>query len=129
MPVSVNEFDVEFHPGGRPRPEVFAEIRRTLRTIPGTFANVLLPLEVVNDALLVPTESLIPIQNGKKIFVSEGGLAKEIVVETGARTENSVIVLSGLKAGDTILTTGVMMLKNGSPVKVNVIQPASNTKS
>ena len=99
------------------------------KLIPGTFANVLLPLEVVNDALLVPTESLIPIQNGKKIFVSEGGLAKEIVVETGARTENSVIVLSGLKAGDTILTTGVMMLKNGSPVKVNVIQTASNTKS
>lgn len=98
------------------------------KLIPGTFANVLLPLEIVNDALLVPTESLIPIQNGKKIFVSEGGLAKEIIVETGARTENSVIVLSGLKAGDTILTSGVMMLKNGSPVKVNLIQPASNPK-
>lgn len=99
------------------------------KLIPGTFANVLLPLEVVNDALLVPTESLIPIQNGKKIFVSKGGLAKEIIVETGARTENSVIVLSGLKAGDTILTSGVMMLKNGTLVKVNLIQPASNFKS
>lgn len=98
------------------------------KLIPGTFANVLLPLEIVNDALLVPTESLIPIQNGKKIFVSKGGLANEIIVETGARTENSVIVLSGLKAGDTILTSGVMMLKNGSPVKVNLIQPASNSK-
>jgi len=96
------------------------------KLIPGTFANVLLPLETVNDALLVPTESLLPIQNGKKIFVSEGGLAKEIIVETGARTENSVIVLSGLKAGDTILTSGVMMLKNGTPVNVNLIQPASN---
>lgn len=99
------------------------------KLIPGTFANVLLPLEIVNDALLVPTESLIPIQNGKKIFVAEGGFAKEIIVETGARTENSVIVLSGLKAGDTILTSGVMMLKNGSPVKVNLIQQASNSKS
>jgi membrane fusion protein (multidrug efflux system) len=99
------------------------------KLIPGTFANVLLPLEVLNDALLVPTESLIPIQNGKKIFVSKSGLAKEIIVVTGARTENSVIVLSGLKAGDTILTSGVMMLKNDSPVKVNLIQPASNSKS
>jgi CzcA family heavy metal efflux pump len=44
VPVSVNEFDVEFHPGGRPRPEVFAEIRRTLSTIPGTFANVGQPI-------------------------------------------------------------------------------------
>ena len=30
MPVSVNEFDVEFHEGGRPRDEVFAEIRARL---------------------------------------------------------------------------------------------------
>lgn len=44
MPVSVNEFDVEFHPGGRPRPEVFAEIRQKLGTIPGTFANVGQPI-------------------------------------------------------------------------------------
>ena len=96
------------------------------KLIPGTFANVFLPLETVKDALLVPTESLIPIQNGKKIFVSENGLAKEVIVETGSRTESSVNVLSGLKAGDTILTSGVMMLRNGTPVKVNLIQQAEN---
>ena len=44
MPVSVNEFDVEFHPTGRPRPVVFEEIRRELATIPGTFVNVGQPL-------------------------------------------------------------------------------------
>lgn len=44
MPVSVNEFDVEFHEGGRPRPEVFAAIRDTLGTIPGTFPNVGAPI-------------------------------------------------------------------------------------
>jgi CzcA family heavy metal efflux pump len=44
MPVSVNEFDVEFHEGGRPRTEVFAEIRRKLGGIPGTFVNVGQPI-------------------------------------------------------------------------------------
>jgi len=44
MPVSVNEFDVEFQSGGRPRPEVFREIRQKLGTIPGTFVNVGQPL-------------------------------------------------------------------------------------
>lgn len=97
------------------------------KLIPGTFANVFLPLAKVNDALLVPTESLIPIQNGKKIFISENGQAKEVIVETGARTENSVRVTSGLKPGDTILTSGVMILKNGTPVKVNLRQPIANT--
>jgi membrane fusion protein (multidrug efflux system) len=87
---------------------------------PGTFANVTLPLETVNDALLVPTQALIPIQNGKMIFVSKGGQAKEVVVETGARTDSMVRVLKGIKVGDTILTSGVMSLKNGTPVKVNL---------
>ncbi len=86
---------------------------------PGTYANVVLPLETVNDALLVPTESLIPVQNGKRIFILENGKAKEVDVEIGARTGSSVRVVSGLHAGDTILTYGVMALKNGTPVKVN----------
>lgn len=85
---------------------------------PGMFANVLLPLETVDDAILVPSEALIPIQNGKMIFVLEEGKAKQIKVETGSRTGSSVRILSGLKAGDTILTSGVMSLKDGVPVKV-----------
>ena len=87
---------------------------------PGTFANVTMALEVVNDALMVPTEALIPIQNGKKIFVAEDGKAKEVIVETGARTDRDVRVLSGIKVGDTILTSGVMSLKNGTPVNVKL---------
>jgi len=87
---------------------------------PGTFANVILPLETVNEALLVPTQALIPIQNGKVIFVLKNGKAQEVKVETGTRTDSLVRVLSGIKAGDTILTSGVMSLKNGTAVKVNL---------
>lgn len=87
---------------------------------PGTFANVTLPLETVNDALMVPTQALIPIQNGKVIFVSKNGKAQEIEVETGTRTDSLIRILSGIKAGDTILTSGVMSLKNGTVVKVNL---------
>lgn len=85
---------------------------------PGAYANVQLPLETVNDALLVPTESLIPVQNGKKIFVYRNGIAKEIDVEIGARTGSVVRVLTNLHPGDTILSYGVMALKDGAPVDV-----------
>ncbi|SDD93801.1 membrane fusion protein, multidrug efflux system [Pricia antarctica] len=94
---------------------------------PGTYANVILPLETVDDALLVPTEALIPVQNGKKIFISENGKAKEIDVEIGARTGSSVRVISGLQAGDTILTYGVMALKNDTPVKIKFDRSQSMT--
>ena len=99
------------------------------KLIPGTFADVALPLEAVNDAIMVPTEALIPIQNGKKIFVTRNGLAREIEVHTGARTASMVRVTSGLKPGDTILTSGVMILKDGAPVNVNLRQPVANTVS
>ncbi len=94
---------------------------------PGTYANVTLPLETVEDALLVPSEALIPVQNGKKIFISENGKAKEVGVQIGARTGSLVRVVSGLHIGDTILTYGVMALKNGTPVIINLNESKSMT--
>lgn len=90
------------------------------KLIPGTFANVVFPLETVEDGLLVPTEALIPIQNGKKLFVQRNGKATEVIVETGGRTDAEVLILKGVKDGDTVLTSGVMSLRDGSPVQVSL---------
>lgn len=90
------------------------------KLLPGTFANVELPLDVIRDAIVVPTQAVIPVQNGKKVFISNFGKAKEITVETATRTDASLLILSGLKAGDTVITSGVMSLKNDIPVKVSV---------
>jgi membrane fusion protein (multidrug efflux system) len=90
------------------------------KLLPGTFANVVLPLEKIADAYLIPTEAIIPVQGGKKVFVSENGKAKEVKVQTGTRTAKDVVVLEGLKAGDTVITTGVLTLKADAPVRVSV---------
>lgn len=88
--------------------------------IPGSFANVSLPLEEISDALLIPTEALIPIQNGKKVFIQKNGMAKEIIVETGGRTDSTILITKGINIGDTVLTSGVMSLRDGASVKVNL---------
>jgi len=90
------------------------------KLIPGSFANVTFPLETISDGLLVPTEALIPIQNGKKLFLKKNGKAKEILVETGGRTDSVVLISRGIADGDTVLTSGVMSLRDGSPVKVTL---------
>ncbi len=90
------------------------------KLLPGTFANVELPLDIIKDAVVIPTEAIVPVQNGKKVFVSNNGKAKEVMVETTTRTDASVLVLSGLKVGDTLITSGVMSLKEEAPVKVKV---------
>ncbi len=89
---------------------------------PGAFANVQLPLNQIDNAILIPTQAIIPVQNGKKVFVAKNGKAKETMVETANRTTTDVLVTSGLQNGDTVLTTGILSLKNGTPVKVDIPQ-------
>ncbi len=62
-----------------------------------------MPLDIIKDAIVVPTEAIIPVQNGKKVFISNNGQAKEVMVETATRTDASILILSGLKAGDTVI--------------------------
>lgn len=101
----------------------FAE-NKNQNLYPGMFVNISLPLETIKNALMVPSEALIPIQNGKKIFIFSDGKALEKEVQTGARTKNMVRILSGLKAGDTILTYGIMALEHGTPVQVRLKNPS-----
>lgn len=90
------------------------------KLLPGTFANVSLPLEKIDDALLIPTEAIVPVQDGKKVFVAVNGKAREVKVQTATRTDKDILVLEGLKPGDTVITTGVLTLKDDAPVKVKV---------
>jgi len=92
--------------------------------LPGQFVKVELILESLPNALLVPTEAVIPDQGGKKVFIADRGTAREVRIETGIRTENSLEVLSGLKAGDTLLTTGILQLRQGIDIEVSKIQNA-----
>ena len=90
------------------------------KLLPGTFADVQLPLDIIKDAVVIPTEAIIPVQDGKKVFIADKGMAKEVMVETATRTDASILVLSGLKVGDTVLTSGVMSLKDEAPIVVKI---------
>lgn len=88
--------------------------------LPGSFAKIKLVLTTLNDAILIPTEAIIPVLKGKVVFVSKHGKAKQVPVEISTRTADDVVITSGLAVGDTVLTTGAMALKPGSPVKVKL---------
>ncbi|KLT70479.1 MULTISPECIES: efflux RND transporter periplasmic adaptor subunit [Flavobacterium] len=90
------------------------------KLLPGTFADVQLPLNIIKDAIVVPSEAIVPVQSGKKVYIANMGKAKEVMVDATTRTDASILILSGLKAGDTLLTSGVMSLKNEAPIKVKV---------
>lgn len=88
------------------------------RFLPGMFVKIRFILEVTEDALLVPAESVIPELSGYKVFVvGSDGSAEQREIEIGTRTDTQVQVLSGLDEGDLVLTTGVMQVRQGMPLQ------------
>jgi len=92
------------------------------RLFPGAFARVELPLDRIENAVLVPTEAVVPIQNGKQVYKLENGIAKATPVEAENRTRQHVLITSGIALGDTVLVSGIMSLKDGMPVRVQVVE-------
>ena len=86
--------------------------------IPGSFCKVELELKEINKTILVPNEAIIPILKGKKVFVVKNGLASEVLIKTGIRTDKYVQVTEGLNSGDTLITSGMMSIKDGSTLKL-----------
>lgn len=91
---------------------------RSQHIIPGAFVEINVQLREIPDALLIPSEALIPELGGASVFVANSGRARQVRVETGVRTETNVQVTSGLSPGDTVLTTGILQLRDGLPIRV-----------
>lgn len=88
------------------------------KLIPGQFVSIELILERLDSALLLPTQAVIPIQDGAKVYVVSGGKAKEIMVIAGDRTESKLEILSGLQPGDTVITSGILQLRQGMGIQI-----------
>jgi membrane fusion protein (multidrug efflux system) len=90
--------------------------------LPGAFARITLVLKKLNNVLMVPTESIVPVLKGKLVYVARNGKVDAVKVETGIRNDSTVQVLSGLSPHDTVITTGMMQLKPNMPVSVKLMK-------
>jgi len=86
--------------------------------VPGAFAKVEIVLDDLKDAMVIPSEAIIPQLNGEKVFICKEGKAKSRIIQTGLRTEREVQVIDGLNKGDTVIITGLLQLREDMPVKI-----------
>lgn len=84
----------------------------------GSFADIQLHVQAPTNALLIPSNAVIPVQGGKQVYLYKGGVAKAQTVVTGTRTSDKIEVVEGLKIGDTLITSGAFQLKPDNPVKI-----------
>jgi membrane fusion protein (multidrug efflux system) len=73
------------------------------------------------NALMIPTQAIIPQARGKKVVLFRGGTADFIDVTTGPRDSTNVQITSGLNQGDTIIVTGLLSIKPEAKVTLNKI--------
>jgi membrane fusion protein, multidrug efflux system len=85
--------------------------------VPGTFANVELRLNENKNALMVPTQAIIPRERDKQLIVARSGKAQFIKIKTRIRQESMIEVTEGIQAGDTVVTTGILFIKPGAGLK------------
>jgi membrane fusion protein (multidrug efflux system) len=89
--------------------------------IPGSFTNVSVRLSENKNALQVPTQAIIPQEKNKSVIVARDGKAHFIPVITGIRQESKIEVTQGIQAGDTVITSGILFLKEGSKLRYSTI--------
>jgi len=99
------------------------------RLLPGGLATVRLTLARTPDALLVPAMALVPGAQEQTVFVVRDGKVQRRSVQTRARTDTSVQVVSGLKAGEMIVVSGQGQLRPGQSVKPEAALPAGGSSA
>jgi membrane fusion protein (multidrug efflux system) len=88
------------------------------KLIPGAFTNVTVQLQDKPNSLMVPTQCVVPILKGQKVYITRADSVIEQLVKTGIRTDSQIEITEGLQVGDSVVVNGIMYLKQGSKIKI-----------
>jgi multidrug efflux system membrane fusion protein len=85
---------------------------------PGQFVNVVLTLDTLANAVVVPVEAVQPSQQGPVVFVVKSdGAAEARPVVTGPTIAGKTVLEKGVAAGETVVTDGQLQLFPGARVR------------
>ena len=105
------------------------------KLLPGMYATAQISTGQTQKYITLPQTAITFNPYGNMVFVVKPGkdkegkdalIATQTVVTTGATRGDQIAILSGLNAGDEIVTAGQMKLQSGVPVvKNNAVQPSN----
>lgn len=100
------------------------------KLLPGIFADVLITFGSPQSELTVPITAVSFNSYGQIVYIIQGKKplrVQQAFVKIGETRGDLVSILSGLKSGDIVVTSGQMKLKNGSPVVIdNRVMPGAS---
>lgn len=92
------------------------------KLVTGSFAMVKIKLRDNKNATVIPTQAIIPTARNKSVLISKNGSAQLKEVKTGIRKSAEIEIIEGLSSGDTVVTSGLLFLKDGMPLKFSNIK-------
>lgn len=87
-------------------------------TRPGDFTEVRIVTEKRTGTVLVPKISVFTDRGDQIAYIAVDGIAERRVVEVGFQDDRNTEILSGISAGERIITKGQRSLKHGAPIKI-----------
>ncbi|RFM31381.1 efflux RND transporter periplasmic adaptor subunit [Chitinophaga silvisoli] len=85
----------------------------------GTFVYADFSKKTQEQLLVIPREALTESAKNAAVYVVKNSIAHLQSIQTGSEMGGMMQVISGLQAGDTIVTSGQINLKDGTPVTVS----------
>ncbi|HET6993594.1 MAG TPA: efflux RND transporter periplasmic adaptor subunit, partial [Chitinophagaceae bacterium] len=89
---------------------------------PGAFVKVYVGSGNPVQAIMVPTNVIIPDDRNNQLILVKKGKASFVNVKTGLRSEANVEITEGVKPGDTVVVTGVLFARPNLPVRVRSVK-------
>lgn len=89
---------------------------------PGRSANIEIKLREITNTIVIPSLSTVAEMGRDIAYLYKNGKAQQISITKGMRTASSIQVVEGLKVGDTLLTSGVMQLRDGISVTIDKLE-------
>lgn len=97
--------------------------------LPGAFAKVQLSFDPDPNALLVPSQAILPQARGKQVILYKGGTAIFADITTGTRDSARVQILEGVHPNDTVVVTGLLSVRPNTQIKIReIVNSKNNTK-
>jgi membrane fusion protein (multidrug efflux system) len=84
---------------------------------PGLVGRARILKKSYDNAIIIPAASLVHLQTGPTVMVVENGTARQRAIEIATTSGDSVLINSGLNAGDKLIVAGAFQVSNGTRVK------------
>jgi membrane fusion protein (multidrug efflux system) len=71
------------------------------------------------NRLIIPNKAIVEQMGENFVYVARGDSAKQQKVQLGPRLRDDIVIMTGLKEGDKVITDGVQKLRDGGKIQVS----------